>query len=278
MLSRIREQVGSAGLIVAVVALIAALAGGAYAASGGLTGQQKKQVEKIAKKHAGKDGKEGAAGAPGPTGPQGVQGSQGAKGDKGDPGTNGTNGTNGKSVVVIAADEITQCVDLGGVVVEKEGEPASAKEICTGKEGKEGPEGQFGKKPLQPGVTQTGTWAVTDSDPSAANEVLTAISFPQPLENPMGGASGRFHFQFIDANFGDFDGAGPGTVGCEGDSVSPSAPSTHLCVYVGEGLLPTTAKIRRVGAENAGVDRHGAILKFEYATVGSVRGSWAVTG
>ena len=56
MLTQLRSQFGTAGLVVAIVALIAALAGGAYAASGGLTGKQKKEVTKIAKQNAGKPG------------------------------------------------------------------------------------------------------------------------------------------------------------------------------------------------------------------------------
>lgn len=37
MLNRIREQFGTAGLVISVVALVFAMVGGAYAANGGLT-------------------------------------------------------------------------------------------------------------------------------------------------------------------------------------------------------------------------------------------------
>jgi len=83
MLHRIRDQIGTAGLVVAIIALVAALGGGAYAASGGLTAKQKKEVKAIAKSFQGT----------GPTGAQGLAGPQGSPGINGSNGTNGTNGS-----------------------------------------------------------------------------------------------------------------------------------------------------------------------------------------
>lgn len=94
MLSRVRNKLGPAGLIVAVVALVAALTGAAFAA-GGLTKQQEKQVKKIVKKYS----------KPGPQGPQGPKGENGAPGAPGSPGKNGTNGENGACSV-----SVPQCV------------------------------------------------------------------------------------------------------------------------------------------------------------------------
>jgi hypothetical protein len=88
MFSRLRERLGSAGLILGILAVVFALAGTAFAAAK-LSSVQKKEVIKIAKKYAGKPG------APGQQGPPGPQGAQGAKGDTGAPGKDGTNGTNG---------------------------------------------------------------------------------------------------------------------------------------------------------------------------------------
>ena len=95
MLKRMHNQLGTAGLAVAVVALVAAVAGTAFAA-GGLTKGQEKQVIKIAKKYAGKNGAPGAQGPAGPAGPTGApgpkgdQGIQGVEGQEGHPGKDGT--------------------------------------------------------------------------------------------------------------------------------------------------------------------------------------------
>ena len=97
MLERLRTQIGTAGLIVAIVALIAALGGGAYAASGG----SHSKATASAKAKQGKPGKPGKAGPAGPAGlaglagPAGPQGPAGPAGAKGDAGTNGTNGERG---------------------------------------------------------------------------------------------------------------------------------------------------------------------------------------
>ena len=98
MLHRIRDQIGTAGLIVAVVALVAALGGGAYAASG-LNGKQKKEVKKFSKKFSKqfskKFAKTGPTGPAGPAGANGANGAKGANGTNGEKGAAGANGTNG---------------------------------------------------------------------------------------------------------------------------------------------------------------------------------------
>jgi hypothetical protein len=95
MLGRIRQKVGTAGLVIAVVALIAAMTGGAYAAGGGLSGKQKKEVEKISKKFAGKQGPAGPAGPAGQAGPAGGKGQDGQRGPEGPPGPPGAPGPEG---------------------------------------------------------------------------------------------------------------------------------------------------------------------------------------
>lgn len=91
MVSRLRAQFGTAGLIVAIVALVAALAGGAFAAQAGLNGKQKKEVKKIAKSFQG-TGPAGAAGPAGPAGPKGEKGDTGAAGADGAKGATGPAG------------------------------------------------------------------------------------------------------------------------------------------------------------------------------------------
>ena len=94
MFRRVHEQLGSAGLVIAVVALVAALAGTAFAAAG-LNPKQKKEVTKIAKKYAGKPGATGPAGPQGPAGPAGAEGDAGAPGAKGATGPEGPPGEDG---------------------------------------------------------------------------------------------------------------------------------------------------------------------------------------
>ena len=77
MFSKLREQFGTAGLILSVVAIVLALAGGAIAANGGASASK-----------AGPRGPRGKTGKTGPAGPQGPAGPAGPA---------GTNGTNGKS-------------------------------------------------------------------------------------------------------------------------------------------------------------------------------------
>jgi hypothetical protein len=89
MFTRLRDQIGTAGLVVAIVALVAALGGGAYAASKGLNSTQKKEVKKIAKSFQG-------TGPQGPAGPAGAPGAAGAKGDPGATGKEGPQGPQGK--------------------------------------------------------------------------------------------------------------------------------------------------------------------------------------
>lgn len=100
MIRRIHNQLGAAGMAIAVVALVVALAGTAFAAKKVFTKAQEKQIVKIAKKYAGKDG------AQGPAGPQGPKGDAGAKGDTGPAGEPGSDGQNGEPGACSAADPV----------------------------------------------------------------------------------------------------------------------------------------------------------------------------
>jgi hypothetical protein len=151
MFSRIKDKLGTAGLVVAVVALVAALAGTAFAALPGLNSKQKKEVTKIAKKSGkpGPAGPQGAPGAPGPkgdTGPAGAAGKDGAPGKDGENGTDGKNGTDGENG--FCSISVPECV-------------------------------------LPSGATLTGNWAASGpglSEPgtecAAGCQVVTAISYP----------------------------------------------------------------------------------------------------
>jgi hypothetical protein len=136
MLKRLREQTGTAGLVVAIVALAFAMLGGAYAAthsarqqkkgSAGLTSKQKREVKKLAMQFAGKPG------APGAQGPQGSPGSNGSNGTNG---TDGSDGNNGASVILVNTSP-AGCPD-GGFTYEIEGSEEED-EVCQGEEGEPG--------------------------------------------------------------------------------------------------------------------------------------------
>lgn len=274
---RLREPFGKAGLTVAILALVMALVGGAYAA-GGLSKSQEKQVTKIAKKYAGKPGAPGAAG---------TNGTNGTSGKDGVPGAPGKDGANGKSVVVGTATSTLagECPTVGGATVEVEGTPASKKKVCNGKDGSPWTAGGT----LPSGSTETGAWSFNASEadggagtvPSLGVEtVFVPISFPIPLAGTLG--ESEVHFA-TDANFSDFDGAGPATAGCKGTPVNPTAPSGHLCVYVSEPIgnvtNATLVGIVRAAELEFGASKSGSDLVFkEVEDHASAFGTWAVTG
>ena len=153
----IREQLGTAGLVVAVVALIASLAGGALAATQSGGGK----ATASAKGKQGPPGPRGKPGKPGPAGPQGSAGANGKDGAPGAPGKEGLPGKNGESVETRLA---TTCGIPGGTKLTV---GAESKDVCNGEEGEEGPEGKEGKEgspwtaggTLPVGSTETGTWS-----------------------------------------------------------------------------------------------------------------------
>ncbi len=298
MLQRIREQIGSAGLVVAMIALIAALGGGAYAASGGLTGKQKKEVKTIAKSvaKAGPQGPQGPAGANGKDGANGSTGATGGKGDKGEPGDDGDPGDDGKSIVQTPVTAL-DCEEREGVFLEAEGEPLSKTEICEGKEGEQGEPGNpwVPDNTLPKGATLTGVWAFHGRTEQVTVEVLgvkstvtvgdteawVPFSFPIRLENTLGGVQGaataKFHYT-TEPNFIDFDEAGPETVGCTGSPALPTAPEGHLCVYQSGITGATYFETRQPGGGTKGSGRAGGFLKFTVTGApASGSGTWAVT-
>ncbi len=153
MFSRLREHLGTAGLVVAIVALVAALAGGAIAANGGggdgKTTASDGEATASAKAKRGPRGPKGAKGNPGPQGPAGPAGPQGPKGDTGAAGSNGSNG-------------------------------AAGAKGATGPTGPTGDDGTFSTEPLPDGETLTGFWSTDLNSGTGEAPVVdtAAISFP----------------------------------------------------------------------------------------------------
>jgi hypothetical protein len=297
MYARIRKHFSPAAMALSVIALVLAVAGGAFAA-GGLTRSQEKQVKKIAKKYAGKpgapgaagtngtNGKDGAPGAAGKDGASGIDGDDGAPGAKGD---DGDPGEEGKSAEVVALTGVhTECEGRDGALVnvEESGEPDT--EVCNGKDGTDGEPWTLGNN-LPAGAIETGSWAFTGADGTTA---LTPISFPVQFGFNLKEA--HVHFS-TEANFADFDGGEPGTVGCKGSFKNPSGspesetvkpnPPGELCVYANnngtEGLKNATFEgIYQLSPDSSkGTAKAGAVLKFAISGgAGYGVGSFAVTG
>jgi hypothetical protein len=283
-MQKIREQAGSAGLIVAIMALIAALAGGAYATVGSGSGNgatASGKVKKGATGPRGKPGKPGAPGAKGDTGavgPAGQNGAAGKEGTAGKEGQTGPIGVQGKSVKVSGAT-LANCEGRGGVLIEKEGEPASLKEACTGKEGEVGPMGPEGP-PLIPGgvlktgETETGGWAFTGTAADTAG-VFTAISFPVPLSIGLG----EEEVHYVTA---EEVALATQPAACPGNMNTPKALAGQLCVYESNAAEVINAAFGAIlklsNAETLGANKTGALLQFTLSGVGYGSGSWAVTG
>lgn len=263
MLSRFREQLGTAGLIVAIVALVAALTGGAIAAtsdSGQATASAKGKSKAKAKQGPrGKPGKPGPAGPAGPQGPAGAKGDNGAAGANGKDGTNGTNGTNGapgtpgaagKSALVTPFDSETEpagnpCNEFGGVEVEVQdsGEPAN---VCNGETG-------F-TDTLPAGKTETGTWSVVVD---ALEFAFNPVSFNIPLAAPPVG--------HIAPNSN-----------CPGTVLEPKAAPGHFCLYKTDPAFPALEFVNPTNSEPS-VSKYGVLLEMSGPAETFGWGTWAVT-
>lgn len=258
MVSRFRDKLGAAGLVVAVVALVAALAGGAYAASGALTGKQKKEVATIAKKYAGKRGPKGATG---PAGLAGTPGAAGIPGAEGKPGPAGAAGAAGKSVTLGAETPGVNCAE-GGTKVEVEGTPASKRYICNGQEGSPWTAGGT----LPAGETETGSWG---DFTLTAGVSASSISFPIPLaEDPEVVAikEGQAGVEQA-AKCPGFDTEG-----------TPQAAAGVLCIYASNEEGGNVSNYFDPSKKEAqGASPAGVVLLLETNGTGPVFGSWAVT-
>jgi Collagen triple helix repeat (20 copies) len=255
MLHRIREQIGTAGLIVAIVALVAALAGGAYAASQTATSSKAKpltkaQVLALIKANAAS----GPQGAPGAAGPAGANGKDGANGTNGAPGTNGTDGTDGddgepgedgqNGVSVNSVTEPTStanCSGRGGSKFTAAGN--SVTYACNGAKGDTG-DPWTASGTLPPGATQTGAW-IAKSEPADFDSEFqnlptwVPISFPVPLAAPLAYDEDTVDSHVHAITTGGLEVKEEGGVvvdfmqpeHCPGSAADPEADPGHLCIY-----------------------------------------------
>lgn len=98
MVSRIKNKLSPAGLIIAILALIVALGGVAFAKGVIITklNQISPSVRKQLKGKTGPQGPKGDTGTPGATGPAGAKGDTGPAGKDGENGENGLDGKDGE--------------------------------------------------------------------------------------------------------------------------------------------------------------------------------------
>jgi hypothetical protein len=268
MISRIREQLGPAGFVIAVIALIAALGGGAYAASGGLTGKQKKEVKKIAQTEAKKFATGGPVGPAGATGPQGAPGAAGAKGDagtqgiQGNPGTPGTPGAPGTSVVSSVENPGANCASGGSKFVAG----ASTTYACNGKSA---------SGVLQTGESVTGTWLFQGN---GGSEQFSAVSFPRPLTGAAAATITTAHFSTEEATA--FEAA------CTGTIDEPKAEPGALCFWINPASKRLTpplvyspeSDLFEETIEASGIGANGVLLYYEgLSATQYVGGTYAVS-
>lgn len=287
MLNRIREQIGTAGLIVAVVALVAALGGGAVAATSSGGGNGKATASKKAKAKQGKpgkpgkNGKDGAPGPAGPAGPAGAKGDTGAAGTNGTDGTNGTNGTNGKTVLNGVVPPTGSVGTDGDFYIDTTASmiygPKASGTWPAGVDlkGDEGSPWTAGGT-LPPGETLTGAWSVTGI--AASSTGIAALSFPIALAASLPESKTKV-----------VPVGGPAPSGCTGGTAAnPKADLGFLCVYAGGFTNANYASvvfgsvvkdIIKVSAAGNGADTSGArLLIAATAAGGSGFGTFAVSG
>jgi hypothetical protein len=250
MLSKLRDRLGAAGLVVAIVALIAALAGTAFAAAG-LNGKQKQEVTKIAKNYAGKPGANGATGANGANGAKGDKGDTGPQGLAGKDGGAGVNGKNVALTPITLGGLEGHCAGQGGTRVEVEGVVASRQFICNGESG-------F-TETLPSGKTETGMWSgVALSEESGATTIA-------------GGASISFNIPLANAPTLKIVPEAGEAPDCPGSFSNPEAAGGKLCLYkgphIGEEPAFQTDNATKVGAFVIGI----------CAEFCRWQGTWAVT-
>jgi hypothetical protein len=264
MFSAIRRNL-SPPTFIALLALVFALTGGAFAATGRsgsapahatLTAgaaKAKAKAKAPAKGPAGPKGPAGAAGATGPAGPMGPAGATGPAGPAGagTPGTPGANGTNG----------------------------------VNGTEGKEGARGLKGvegepwtpNNTLPSNATETGAWSIGPLPESSGVSVHEVVaSFPVELKE----ALSLEHVHFIN-QAGEEEtvaGTSPQTA-CKGNVEEPTAVPGNLCVYIQELNAAKVFFIFKLGAEEPGASKTGALGHFTTESGGEAkgRGTWAVT-
>jgi len=226
MISRMRENFGAAGLVVAIVALVAALAGGAIAANGG-------GAATASKGKAGPRGKTGKTGPAGPAGPAGPQGTAGATGKEGSNGTNGTNGApgapgdDGESVVAEPASA-ADC-PAGGTTFSV---GATEETVCSGEEGPQGPPGPITNEPVPAGMTMSGL--ASFARPASGGLAHTTITFPYRLSNPFALFTETISvgkYKVVPTAEAETPGA---VAGCPGTFSDPRAESKYFCWYLSE--------------------------------------------
>jgi collagen triple helix repeat protein len=255
MLSRLREHLGTAGLVVAIVALVAALAGGAIAANSG--GGKATASAKAKKGPRGPKGAKGDTGPAGPAGPAGAKGADGANGLDGEAGEKGAAGAKGA----------TGSVGPAG--------PTGS----TGATGATGATGFSGfTETLPAGKTETGAWSMgpvtaggIPEDPFT--ELFSApISFAIPLAAPIG----ETNVHYVK------EGESP-PAGCTGGTAAaPKADPGHLCVYTttevnADGKFLVTGLVN-AGEGGAGAGRTGALVNaLVFKKSAYAYGTWAVT-
>jgi len=264
MVSRLRTHFGTAGLVVAVVALVAALAGGAVAANGG--GGKATASAKAKPGPRGPKGAKGSAGAAGPAGPAGPAGTAGAAGPQGPAGANGTNGANGKTVLNGSVAPSAGIGTDGDFYIDtvaskiygpKAGGAWPAGVSLKGTNGTNGTNGSpwTAGGTLPSGATETGTWMFGDESPVIVGFNVVPLSYPIPLQNPLGEADVFF---MNEAEVVPPECDNPTHPGAP-SAANPEADSGKLCVFTVENPF----------AANPGEEKSNSLITADILNIGS---------
>jgi Collagen triple helix repeat (20 copies) len=258
---RLKEPFGKAGLVVGILALVFAMVGGAFAASnnggGNATASAKAKQGKQGKTgKTGKTGAQGIAGTNGTNGTNGKDGAPGAPGKDGEDGQDGASGANGKNVVTGTETTGTgNCEGRGGATVEVQGEAATKKYACNGKNGQTG----F-TETLPSGKTETGVWSVR-TEPGEEGVVSASFNIPLGTDLPLNNAK-----LIPEGEEEKFE------TECPGSPNAPKASPGFACFYTTGALLPAAEAFHTTS-------RQGVVflLQGEGGEGSFAYGTWAVT-
>jgi hypothetical protein len=266
----------NAATVIATIAFFLALSGGAMAATHILitsTRQISPKVIKALRGQTGKAGERGPAGSSGATGSTGATGATGATGSTGATGATGPQGVPGESPVVKSLPKGNANCPEGGAEIKQAGKGSN---ICNG---------EAAPTSLPAGRTESGVWSANFGPSTQLEEVVSPISFPVPLSEPL--KETDFAYVTVAEQVGD---TAPSQ--CTGDAEAPTATAGFICIYEGEvfegetGRRPTFEALVRPGPDNGmsseGTGIDGAQLFMKYPAGGEAKaaeiyGTWAVT-
>jgi hypothetical protein len=169
-----------------------------------------------------------------------------------------------------------QCNEFGGVIVEKEGEPASAKEVCNGEPGPEGSPWTVNST-LPPGALETGAFSFHGTEaenPSVGGVISFPIQLSESIENRQ-----HIHIFGVDEEAAFLAACGEGTYA--GGFGRPNAAPGEICIWPNDLINASITSIVKINSGPGEEEEVGPTGAFIYATMsgtGRGTGTFAVRG